>query len=99
MADMRFAMLGYQADTMIQLKVQKLSGIFHSYIGFVIHYIYSLVCKGIHSIPSQTNMQLCFYDMLSKKYAPTITSQNGTVARDKEMILLGANKSTLDTNI
>jgi len=60
--DGEYKLSGYQADTVIQLKFQESSRIFHSYIRLVVHCIYSLVCRGIHSIPSRTNMQLRFYD-------------------------------------
>jgi len=52
-------LLGNQADAVIQLNFQEPSGMC---ISFVIHCIYSLVCKGICFIPSQTNVRLRFCD-------------------------------------
>jgi len=55
--------LGNQADAVIWLNFQEPSSIFLEYIRFVICCIYSLVCKGIRFIPSQTNMRLRFCNM------------------------------------
>ena len=57
-------MLEYQANIVTQLKEpSRFLFIYLVYYKLDICCIQSLVCKRINSIPSQTNMQLCFYDM------------------------------------
>jgi len=64
-------LLEYQADVVTQLKVQESSRLLFIYLvsKLDIRCIYSLVCKGINSIPSQTNVQLCFYGKCCYEYS------------------------------